>query len=89
MIKTVTTWTKDTAERVVSSFAEGMLAVLGLDAINVLNADWSTALGVGAGAGVLALLKALAALRIGDPRSASTVPTLVAGTTEPGRHAGH
>ncbi|WP_116051669.1 holin [Amycolatopsis palatopharyngis] len=62
---------KDLAERAVASFAGGALSVTGLDAVNVLNLDWKAALGVGGGAALVSLLKALAARRVGDPESAS------------------
>lgn len=62
---------KDLAERALASFAGGALSVTGLDAVNVLNLDWKAALGVGGGAALVSLLKALAARRVGDPESAS------------------
>lgn len=76
----MTTYLKDLLERVVASFAAGALSVLGLDAVNVLTLDWKAALGVSGGTALVSLLKTLAARKVGDPDSASTVPSLVSGT---------
>lgn len=65
------TYIKDLVERVVASFAGGFLSVIGLDAVNVMNLDWKAALGVGAGAALVSLLKGFAAKAVGDPGSAS------------------
>ena len=62
---------KDLAERVVSTFAGGVLSVFGLDALNILDADWKAAFGFGIGAAVLSLLKCLAARKVGDTESAA------------------
>lgn len=67
---------RDLAERVASSFAGGVLSVFGLDAINVLNVDWRGALGFGAGAAVVALLKGIVARGVGSSDSASLSPTV-------------
>ncbi|HEU5475706.1 MAG TPA: holin [Actinophytocola sp.] len=61
----------DLGERVVSSFAGGVLAALGGDAVNAWEVDWKTALGFGAGAALVSLVKGLAARRVGDAESAS------------------
>lgn len=65
------TYLKDLIERVVSSFAGGVLSVLGLGAVDVLDVDWRAALGVGGGAALISLLKSLAAKGVGKPESAS------------------
>lgn len=72
----MSTYLRDLLERVLASFAGGALSVFGLDAINVLTADWKTALGVGAGAAVVSLLKGFAAKGIGDRDSASLSTTV-------------
>jgi hypothetical protein len=82
----MTTYLKDLLERAGATFAEGVLAVLGLDVIGALNADWRHALAVGATGGVLSVLKAMVARKVGDPKSASTVPSLTVGETRPGLH---
>lgn len=59
---TKTFW-KALTERVVSSFAGGVLAAIGLDTINpnALEFDTKTLLGIGAGTAIVSLLKGLAA----------------------------
>lgn len=61
----------DLGERVLGAFVAGVLSVLGVDALNIVTADWGTALSVGVGAAVLSLLKGLAARYRGDHESAS------------------
>ena len=57
-------WTKAfwkaTAERVIASIAGGALSVMGFDSFGVVEADWVGISSVALGAGVVALLKALA-----------------------------
>ncbi|MBB3665928.1 hypothetical protein FB384_004887 [Prauserella sediminis] len=72
----MTNYFKDLGERVVSSFTQGALSVLGLDAMNVLTVDWTAALGVGGGAAVLALLKALAGRGVGQNDNAAVTPSV-------------
>jgi uncharacterized membrane protein YfcA len=75
---------RDTAERVVASFAGALLTALGgppvvnalFPALNVLTVDWKTGLGLAGGAALVSLLKALAASQIGDPQSASLFPSV-------------
>jgi len=61
----------DTAERVVRTFAQALLAFWGADALNVLNADWGEALSVAAGAALVALLTCVAAIKFGHSGTAS------------------
>jgi hypothetical protein len=82
----MTTYLKDLLERAASTFAEGVLAVVGLDAFGALDANWGHALAAGAVGGVLSVLKALAARKVGDRESASTVPSLTVGETRTGLH---
>lgn len=49
-----------TAERAVASVAGGALSVIGADAFGVVEADWQGIASVALGAGVVAVLKALA-----------------------------
>ncbi|MCP2168142.1 holin [Goodfellowiella coeruleoviolacea] len=67
----MTTYMRDLVERAVSSFAGAVLAALGAEAVDLLAVDWRGVLGVGLGAAVVSVLKALAARRVGDPGSAS------------------
>lgn len=52
---------KGTIERVVASIAGGALSVIGADVFGVVQADWVGIASVALGAGVVSLLKALAA----------------------------
>jgi hypothetical protein len=65
---------RDLAERTAASFAGGFLSVIGLDAANVLSLDWKAALGVGAGAALISLLKGVVARNFGNSDSASLSP---------------
>lgn len=68
---------KATTERVVASIAGGALSVIGADAFGALEADWVGITSVALGAGVVALLKALAAgAKDGNPSltNAETTP---------------
>jgi len=65
---------KDLTERALSTFAGGVLTVFGVGAIDVLHADWVTALSVGAGAAVVSVLKSLAAKGVGDGDTAALLP---------------
>jgi len=47
---------RQSLQRAIRTFAQGMLAVLGGSAFNVWAADWQNAVGVGLGASVLSLL---------------------------------
>ncbi|WP_431772173.1 holin [Streptomyces cucumeris] len=51
---------KATVERVVRTFAQAELALLGGDGLGILDVDWGQALSVGGLAAVLALLTAVA-----------------------------
>lgn len=61
----------DLVERTSASFAGGFLSVTGLDAVNALHLDWRAALGVGAGAALVATLKGIIASQVGRSDSAS------------------
>ena len=61
---------KDLTERVLTSFAGGVLAVLPMEAFNVVDVDWPAALGIGAGAATVSLLKGLIARTTGPSDSA-------------------
>lgn len=65
---------RDLAERALASVAGGVLSVVGLDAVNVLHVDWKAAVGVGIGAGVVAVLKGVVARGVGDKDSAALLP---------------
>lgn len=59
---------KGTLERIVASIAGGALGAIQAEAFGVIEADWQGILSVALGAGVVSLLKALAAgARDGNP----------------------
>lgn len=66
---------KDLAERAVSSFAGGVLTVLGGDAVNVWDVDYRMALGVGLGSALVSALKGLVAKSVGDADTAAFLAT--------------
>lgn len=72
---------KATTERVIASVAGGALAVVGADAFNILDTDWTGVAAVAAGAGVISLLKAVAAGAGGDGPGLGSAERL---TIEPG-----
>jgi hypothetical protein len=64
-------WLRDAAERIVATFimsAGGSLVTLGWD-------DWREVLAIGGLAAVGSLVKAVAGTQVGDPDSASVLPT--------------
>lgn len=52
---------KDTAERVLATVAQVLIAVLSVDGLNLVSLDWEATLSTVAIAGLLALLKAVVA----------------------------
>lgn len=72
-IWTATFW-KATAERVISSVAGGALAVIGAGMFSVADADWRSVSSIAAGAGVVSLLKALAANTASGGKGPSATP---------------
>jgi hypothetical protein len=62
---------RDAGERAVSTFAQSVLSVLGLDALDVFSVDWKAAVGVGLGGALLSLLKSVAARNVGTEGTAS------------------
>jgi hypothetical protein len=68
-------WAKDTAERVLSSGAEAVSALLVAGAFNLVDVHSWAALAVAAGTAALAtFVKSLVAKNIGNPDSASLNP---------------
>lgn len=64
-------WLRDAGERIVATFvmaAGGVLVVEGFD-------DWKVAASAGGLAAIGALLKAVAGTQVGNPESASVLPT--------------
>ena len=77
-----TLWTRDfweaTAERAVRTFAQSLLATLGVAGVGVVDADWGQALSVGAMAAVLSVLTSVAASRVDPVGPSLSVETLPA-----------
>jgi hypothetical protein len=49
----------DLADRAVNTFAQGALSVLAGNSLNVWDADWKAAVGVGVGGAILSVLSVL------------------------------
>lgn len=67
----------DAIERAVKTFAQSLIAFFGADALDVLQADWGTALSVAGGAVVLSLLTSLLSLKLGSGGTASVTDAVV------------
>jgi hypothetical protein len=64
---------KSTLERAIKSFAQSLLAVVGVGQVGVLDVSWPTALSVAAMAGLLSVLTSIGSSKVG----ASDDPSLV------------
>ena len=67
-------WALDAGERAVRTFLQGALAVLTVDAVVGVGADWKDALLVAGVAGVFSLATSIAAKPTGANDSASLLP---------------
>lgn len=65
---------KDLFERVVATFVAGFLGAVSLDITNITDLGWKAWLIAGASAGLISVLKGLAAKLVGSPNSASLLP---------------
>jgi hypothetical protein len=65
---------KSTLERALKSFAQALLAILGVNQVGVLDVDWMAALSTAAMAGVLSVLTSMASAKIGTSDDPSLVP---------------
>jgi hypothetical protein len=81
---------KSTLERAIKSFAQSLLAVVGVGQVGVLDVSWPMALSTAAMAGLLSVLTSIGSSKVG----ASDDPSLVApdlggdaGASPPPRHA--
>lgn len=68
------TWAVDSGIRGVKTFAQTLVSLVGLHAVNVVNVDWRTDLGIAAGALVVSVLQNI-------QRLPYTVPAPVVGDT--------
>lgn len=87
MIWTRLFW-KDTAERVISTVAQALSGVLLAGGLGIFDVDWASAISVSLLAGLVALAKAVGATYVGDPSSASLVPSMAVYPTEDDTHNG-
>lgn len=69
-IWSITFW-KDTAERALKSFAQGVILALGGGAVNVLHLDWLTLAGAGGGAAFLSVLTSIVSAGVANKGTAS------------------
>ncbi|OBB15510.1 hypothetical protein A5731_00285 [Mycolicibacterium conceptionense] len=65
------TFWKDTAERALKSFAQGVILALGGGAVNVLTIDWLTLAGAGGGAALLSVLTSIVSAGVANKGTAS------------------
>jgi hypothetical protein len=63
----------DAVERAVKTFAQSLIALIGVGAVNIVTLPWSDILAVSATAGVLSLLTSVVSLPLGDSGTASVV----------------
>jgi hypothetical protein len=81
---------KSTLERAIKSFAQALLAVLGVGQVSVLDVSWLTALSTAAMAGLLSVLTSIGSSTIGPSRDPSLVGSGDGddhGAAPPPRHA--
>jgi hypothetical protein len=64
-------------ERAVKSFAQSLLAVLGVGGLGLLNVDWLTALSTAGMATLLSVLTSIASESVGPQGDPSVVPSVV------------
>jgi Putative lactococcus lactis phage r1t holin len=66
----------DLGERTIRSFAQSLVATLGVGAAlsPVTHLPWLVALEIGASSAVMSVLTSLAAMKVGDPQTASFLP---------------
>ena len=67
-------------ERAVRTFAQSLLAVIGIGALGIADIDWAQALSVGAVAALASVLTSLAALSVGPSDSPSMTYDYEAGS---------
>lgn len=79
------TWAKDTAERAVKTFAQSLLGVIGLGAVDVLNLDWGDTFTTAGVTTALSVLSSIVSAGVGARGTASTTDAVFPNPT--GRHA--
>lgn len=70
---------KDTVERAIKTFAQGVLGAFGADvALSVVEVDWAQAAGIGATAAIVSVLTSIVSAGVSNNGTASVVPEVVA-----------
>jgi Putative lactococcus lactis phage r1t holin len=64
---------KSALERALKSFAQALLAVVGVGTVGILDVAWAPALSTAAMAGVLSVLTSIASAKVGTPDDPSLV----------------
>lgn len=76
-------WTRsfwiDTAERFIRTIAQTLASIIVVGQTSLLDIDWQQTASIAAGAGLAALVTALAGARTGDPATASLLPATAEG----------
>jgi hypothetical protein len=78
---------KCSLERALKSFAQSLLAVVGVGQVGVVDIAWPAALSTAATAGVLSILTSLASARVGTQDDPSLVKPTDGGVAVQPRHA--
>ena len=65
-------WAADTSIRAIKTGAQSLVALVGLHAVNVVNVDWRTDLGIAAGAAVVSVLQNIQRLPYVEPSAPAT-----------------
>lgn len=64
-------WLKDTVERAAKTFAQSLLATLGVGAVDILAVNWVGALSVSGGAALVSVLMSIGSEPLGNAGTAS------------------
>ena len=64
---------RDTSERATKTFAQTLVVILGVGAVDLMSVGWVQALSVSGGAALLSLLSSIASARVGDSDSPSLI----------------
>lgn len=66
---------KDLLERAIKTFAQALLAVIGVDGLGFQDVDWLNALSVAGLAALTSVLMSIASYKVGDTGTASVLTT--------------
>ena len=64
---------RDTSERATKTFAQTLVVILGVGAVDLMSVGWVQALSVSGGSALLSLLSSIASARVGDSDSPSLI----------------